>query len=144
MSLLYNFTEGSKFFAIGQTIRGLYHFEPKTSAYAWISYYTPGHFENDFLAVSKDSAATPQQAPYSTSSSLRFRQFSVGLRHYIKGSYNNEGTWNLYGLGGFGLLLIKAENTYNTTIDTAAYKVPQQSIDGTRYCAAYGRSGPWY
>jgi hypothetical protein len=132
VSLLYNFTQGSKFFAIGQTVQGLYHFDPKTSAYAWICYYTPGRFENNFSAVAKDSVVTPQQLSYRTSSSLRFRQVSVGLRHYIKGAYNSETTWNLYGLGGFGLLMIKAENTYNPAVDTALYIVPQQSIAGTK------------
>jgi hypothetical protein len=131
VSLLHNFTQGSKFFAIGQTVQGLYHFDPKTSAYAWICYYTPGRFENNFSAVSKDSAVTPQQLSYSTTSSLRYRQFSVGLRHYFKGSYNSETTWNLYGLAGFGLLMVKAENTYNPPVDTALYIVPQQSIAGT-------------
>ena len=91
-----------------------------------------GRFKNQQVALAKDSATMPQQVAYSTSSSLRFRQISLGFRHYFKGAYNSETTWNLYGLGGFGLLLIKATNTPNITVDTAQYQVPQQAVAGTK------------
>ena len=132
VSLLRSVTKGSRFWAMGQTVQALYHIAPKTTAYAWVSYYTNGNFKNNFVALGKDSAVMPQHVGYLTRSSLRFRQVSLGFRHYFKGAYNNETTWNLYGLGGFGLLLIKASNTPSMSVDTAQYNVPQQALPGTK------------
>jgi hypothetical protein len=131
-SVLRNFTKGSRFWAFGQTVRGDYHLAEKTAAYAWVSYYTTGHFKNNLSAVANDSGISPQQVHFTTSSSLRFRQVSLGLRHYFKGTYNSEAGWNLYGLGGFGLLLIKATNTYNKPVDTAHYLLVPYVLPGTK------------
>ena len=132
VSLLRSFTKGSRFWAMGQTIQAHYHIAAKTTAYAWVSYYTNGNFENSQRAIGKDSAVMPQQLSYFTHSTMRFRQISLGFRHYIKGAYNSETTWNLYGLGGFGLLLIKVTNTPDNPVDTLQYHVPQQSLPGTQ------------
>lgn len=131
VSVLRSFTKGSHFWAFGQTVQGHYHFSEKTTGYAWVSYYTAGHFKNTLSAIGKDSIANPQQLAFSTQSSLRFRQISLGIRHYFIGAYNNENTWNLYSITGFGLLLAKATNTYSTNVDTAHYTVPQV-LPGTK------------
>jgi hypothetical protein len=61
---------------------------------------------------------------------LRFRQFSLGFRHYFKGAYNSEATLGLYGLAGFGLLLVRATNEYNLPVDTTQYQLPQRAVTG--------------
>jgi len=132
VSVLRSFTKGSRFWAMGQTVQAHFHLAAKTTAYAWLSYYTNGNFKNSQQAVGKDSSVMPQQLSYVTESTLRYRQVSLGFRHYFKGAYNNESTWSLYGLGGFGLLLIRASNTYSTPVDTLQYHVPQQAVEGTQ------------
>jgi len=131
VSILRSLTKHSHFWAFGQTVQGQYHFNEKTTGYAWVSYYTPGHFKNSLSAVGKDSIANPQQLNFTTNSTLRFRQISLGFRHYFIGAYNNETTWNLYSITGFGLLLMKASNTYSTVVDTAHYTTPQV-LPGTK------------
>lgn len=132
VSVLRSFTRGSHFWAFGQTVQAQYHVAQKTTAYAWVSYYTAGNFKNKLSAFATDSFTSPQRLDYSVNSSLRYRQISLGFRHYFKGAYNTETTWNLYGLGGFGLLLIKATNNYNKTVYTAQYAVSQQALAGTK------------
>jgi hypothetical protein len=132
VTLLRSFTKGSRFWAIGQTVQAQYHFNNQTAGYAWVSYYTTGHFKNHLAAVGKDSSVMPQLLPFTVQGSLRFRHISLGLRHYFKGASNSETGWSLYGLGGFGLLLIKAGNSYNPSVDTARYIVPQQPLAGTK------------
>ena len=130
-SFLRNLSKNQKFWAFGQTVQGNFHFSRKQSAYAWICYYTNGKFKNALTATAKEPNTLPKNINYISHSSLRYRQISFGLKHYFKGSYNNEESWNLYGLGGFGLLLSKVENTFNQTIDTAKYVIPQQAIAGS-------------
>ncbi len=131
ISLLRNFTPGSHFTAMGQTVQALYHIAPKTTGYAWINYYTPGNFKNILTATARDSATVPQTLNYTARSSIRFRHISLGLRRYITGRYNADGGLSLYALGGFGLLLIKAANTYSTPVNAAVYTIPQKSVAGT-------------
>lgn len=132
VSILRSVTKGSRFWAFGQTVQGHYHFTEKTTAYAWVSYYTAGHFKNRLTALGKDSIANPQQLDLTANSTLRYRQISVGIRHYFKGAYNSETTWNLYSITGFGLLLIKATNSFNTPVDTAHYTLPHVLLAGTK------------
>jgi hypothetical protein len=122
-SILRNLNSRQKFWAFGQTVQ--LNFYPtsgnKNAIYAWVSYYTNGKFKNNFFAAAKDISTTPQEFPYRVHTSLRYRNLSVGWKHYFKGGYNAETIWNIYGLAGFGLLLGKAENSYNQSIDTALY-----------------------
>src|SRR5687767_5503226 len=129
-SLLRSFSEGQKFWAFGQTVSGNFHFNPQWTGYASVCYYTNGRFKNSFTAAAKDTAQ-PALLDYTSRSNVRYRQLSLGLKYYLKGMYNNEESWNLYGLGGFGLLFGKVENFYSLAIDTAAYTVPQQSLEGS-------------
>lgn len=128
--VLRSFSKGQRFWAFGQTVSGNFHFTPQWTGYALVCYYTNGRFKNSFTATAKDSAQ-PAQLAYTTRSLLRFRQLSLGFKYYLKGSYNNEESWNLYGLGGFGLLFGSVENFYSQAIDTSKYTVPQQSVEGS-------------
>lgn len=130
-TILRSLNQQQHFFAIGQTVTGNIHFTKKESLYAWITYYTKGKFKNSATAVANNSATNPQTINYTVHSRLRYRQLSIGWKHYFRGSYNEEMNWNLYGLAGFGLLLGNAENTYNTFIDTLQYDVPLKPYPGT-------------
>jgi hypothetical protein len=131
-SILRSFTKGSKFWAFGQTVQAQYHVTPKTTAYAWVGYYTTGRFENTLSAIAVDSSVSPQRLDYKVNGSLRYRQISLGLKHYLKGAYNSEATWNLYGITGFGLLMVKATNAYAQPVNETLYLVPQQAWSGSK------------
>lgn len=130
LSLLRSITKGQSFSAVGQTIQFQHHFTPTETGYAWISYYSPGNYKNDLSVVVKDPTTTPSVLPYTVESKLRFRQVSLGWKHYFLGSAMNEDFLSIYGAAGFGLLASKIENTFNTSIDTALYDAPTKSIAG--------------
>lgn len=129
-SVLRSVSEGQRFWAFGQTVAGSFHFDLRWTGYASVCYYTNGRFKNNFTATAKDSAQ-PAQVGYASRSNLRYRQLSLGFKYYLKGSYNNEESWNLYGLGGFGLLFGSVENFFSQAIDTSKYVVPRQSVEGS-------------
>jgi hypothetical protein len=131
VSLLRNMSPDQHFFAIGQTVKGEIHFTKKESGYAWISYYTNGNLRNRATATANDSTTQPAVMNYTVYSRLRYRQISLGWKHYFKGGYDAEMTWNLYGLAGFGLLLGRAVNSYSQPIDTVKYSSPLHPTSGT-------------
>lgn len=119
-----NFKKGQQYFAIGQTVSGHFSFTAKDGAYASFCYYTDGKFSNQLTATAKSIVSIPQQIAYTNKASMTFRHISLGLKHYIKGAYDAEKKWNLYGLAGFGLLMGRVENIHSVVIDTSAYKLP--------------------
>lgn len=126
-----NFTRGQKFGAIGQTVQGQIHLTKKQSLYAWLVYYNTGKFSNSYTATAKQPATTPAQLRYSVNGGLRLREISLGWKRHIKGAYDDEEQWNVYGMAGFGLLFIKAENSYSPSPDTALYKLPATPVQGS-------------
>jgi hypothetical protein len=112
-------------------VQGNFHFSEKGSAYASVSYYTNGKFKNSLTASAKDSIVLPRSVNYNVESSLRYRQFSLGWKHYFKGAYNNEDGHNLYYTAGFGMLLGRIQNKHNRLIDTSRYNLAQKSLPGT-------------
>jgi hypothetical protein len=130
LSILRNMNKDQEFTALGQTVRGDLHLAPKASVYASISYFTGGKISNTLTALAYDRPTNPQTLNYTAKSTLRYRNVSFGLRHFFKGSYYSEDTWNLYGTAGFGLLLGKAENSHSPQVDTALYEKPPFSIEG--------------
>ncbi len=124
IGLLRSFRPQQQFSAIGSTIQVQFHLAPKDGAYAWFSYYQPRKLSNELLATAKSSSTSPYEIPFRNTSELRFRQISLGWRHYLKGAANNENSWNLYASAGFGLLFGKAINTRSVAIDTSQYTVP--------------------
>jgi hypothetical protein len=129
-AVLRSLTPGQIFTAVGQTVQGNFYFNKRDGAYVSLNYFTNGRYSNPLTATAKDSSVSPQTINYTSRSVLRYRQVSLGLKHYFKGSYNNEESWNLYGTAGFGILMGKVENAYNVTIDTADYNVPQRALEG--------------
>jgi hypothetical protein len=130
VSILRNLTPGHKFWAFGQTVQGNFHLSPKWTAYASINYYTNGKTSNELTATAKDPLVN-NDFNFSSNSSLRYRQISLGFKRYIKGNYNNaEDGFNVYTITGLGLLFGRAENAYSQPVDTARYTVPLKAIDG--------------
>lgn len=55
---------------------------------------------------------------------MHFKQFSLGWKKYLKGSFDATENWNLYGYGGFGLVFGWVNNNHDPGIDTSLYHVP--------------------
>lgn len=132
-SLLRNFNEDQKFWAFGQTVQLNAHFSKKEALYAWISYYTNGRFKNNFTATAKAPATVPQQTIHTVYSALRFRQFSLGWKHFFIGSFDSEQMWNAYGYAGFGLLFGRADNRYSQRVDTSLYHTESAAPGSGRF-----------
>jgi hypothetical protein len=124
LGLQRSFKKGQQYWAGGHTIQAQFHFTPKDGAYVWLSYYTNGKFSNNVTATAKSVATLPQQINYVNNAVMRFKQISIGWKKYLKGAFNTEEDWNIYGYAGFGLLLGRIENTHSVSIDTTVYQVP--------------------
>jgi hypothetical protein len=125
-----NLKKDQSFWTLGHTTNALFHLTPKDGIYTWFSYYTNGRFKNDLTAVAKSPLTNPQQIPYTNSTRMRLKHFSVGWRRYLKGTPDAESSWNLYSQVGFGLLLGRVDNIHSTVIDTTVYSVPVRSGKG--------------
>lgn len=121
ISLMRNFSPNQKFWSLGETIQFNFHFNAKQSAYAWITYYTPGKFKNNFKATAKSLATVPASIPFKASAKWRSNEVSLGWKHYFKGSFDTETGYNIYGIAGFGLMFTKVENVFAPAIDTSLY-----------------------
>jgi hypothetical protein len=119
-----SFKEGQQFWAAGHTIQTHLHLAPKDGVYCWISYYSNGKFRNNLTAIAKSPLTTPQEFKYINQAILRFKQFSLGWKKYLKGAYNLEYGWSLYGYGGFGILFGDVNNRHSNVLDTTVYMVP--------------------
>jgi hypothetical protein len=124
LGLQRSFKKGQQYWAGGHTIQAQFHFTPKEGAYAWASYYTNGKFRNDVTATAKSPVTIPQQVNYVNNAVMRFKQLSIGWKKYLKGSFDTEDGWNIYGYAGFGLIMGRVENTHSVSMDTVIYKVP--------------------
>ena len=75
-------------------------------------------------ATAKSVLTTPQQVGYTNYARIRFNHISMGWKHYLKGAYNTEDSWNLYAYAGFGLMFGIAQNIHSVSIDSAKYDIP--------------------
>lgn len=133
VSLLRSFSKDQRFFALGQTVQVNFHVSKRGTGYAGIAYYTSGRFKNNLRATAKDININPVTVDYTSGSVLRYRQVSLGWKHFFKGSYDEELTWNLYGLAGFGLLLGTVTNTFNKPVNATNYNVPPRAVAGSAF-----------
>ena len=124
VNVLRSFKKDQRFWAIGQTVHGHFHFTTKDGAYAWISYYSNGQFRNDVVATAKSGTTAPQQISYQNSAQLRFKHISLGWKRYLAGTCDSEKQWNLYGFAGFGLMLGVVTNTHSVNINLNTYDAP--------------------
>jgi hypothetical protein len=124
LSVMRNFSPEQKFWSLGQTVQFNFHFNQKQSAYAWLSYYTPGKFSNSFSATAKSIASVPSAISFRATEKWRNSEVSLGWKHYFKGGFETETSYGLYTIAGFGLMFSKIENVFNRSIDTSLYNTP--------------------
>jgi hypothetical protein len=124
LGLQRSFKKTQRYTAIGHTVHGHLHFTAKQGAYASFVYFSAGRFRNQLVASAKSSTTIPQQVVYQNNAEMRFKQFSVGWKQYLKGGYNITQGWSIYGFAGFGLMLGRVTNTHSTVIDTSQYNLP--------------------
>jgi hypothetical protein len=124
LSLMRNFSPKQKFWSLGQTVQLNFHFSSKESGYAWITYYTPGKFKNNFTATAKSLTTSPSVISFKAAAKWRNNEVSLGWKHYFKGSYDAETAYNIYGIAGFGLMFTKVENIFSPVVDTSMYNTP--------------------
>jgi hypothetical protein len=123
-AVMRNFSPKQKFWTLGQTVEGNFHFSKKETAYAWINYYIPGKFKNHFNASAKSPSTLPPTINFTASARWRNNEVSLGWKHYFRGSFDAENGWSLYGTAGFGLMFTKVENSFDPAVDTALYNTP--------------------
>jgi len=116
--------EQQRFWTVGHTIKGEMHITKRTGPYAWVSYFFNGKFKNSLTAEAKSPSTSPQSFAFRNDAKMKLKEFSIGWKHYLKGSCDNYKTWNLYGMAGFGIIGGNIENTFNTPVDTALYNSP--------------------
>jgi hypothetical protein len=129
LSLLRSLSPSQTFWTVGQTVSVNLHFAPQQTAYASLDYYRERGFTNNFIATAKSPATLPQTIPFNATGRLRYRQISLGLKHFFRGAYDARGV-SLYGLAGFGFLFARATNTVSVAVDTTAYHTPVVSGKG--------------
>jgi hypothetical protein len=130
ISLLRNFSPEQKFWGFGQSIQANAHVNKTETAYAWLTYHTAGKFYNAFLATAKSPSTSPSQLQYTVQGQWKFRQFSLGWKHYFKGAFDNEDNLSLYGAAGFGLVFAKAQNVLLSPLDTSLYSTGEAPAIG--------------
>ena len=124
VGVLYSFKEDQQYLCASQTVTGNFSFSEKDGLYVWFYYTINGKFSDELTANAKSVFTVPLQVNYTNEGSIKFSHVSMGWKHYLKGGYNSEKSWNLYFYGGFGLMFGTARNTHSTSIDTTEYVVP--------------------
>ena len=130
ISVLRNFDGKQKFTVVGQSLVPQWHFDKKTTAYAWFTYHANGKYKSKLVATAKSSATAPQSFSFTNNSEMRLRQFSVGIKKYLIGSFDQLENFSLYGTAGFGLIIGTASNNFSTPVDTASYTVQNNIVNG--------------
>jgi hypothetical protein len=133
LSLMRNFSPQQKFWSLGGTVQANFHFNKKQSAYAWLNYYIPSGFENNFIAAAKSSNTLPSTIPFKASATWKNNEVSLGWKHYLKGSFDTENEWSLYSIAGLGLMFSKIGNVFAPAVDTSLYHTPMPLGDGKFY-----------
>lgn len=127
LGVMRSFKKEQRFFTFGHTIQGQFHLTAKDAVYAWLSYYANGKFKNDLTAVARSGSTIPTEIDYTNKAEMRFRQFSIGWKKYLKGNYEIEEGYNIYGYAGLGIVFGRMQNNHSVVIDTALYDLPVQS-----------------
>ncbi len=133
VSLLHNASKGARFTTIGQTIGAQFHSTKKTGAYVHVSYYVNGSYRNNSVATSKDTGSAVIFLPFSSRSRLGYRGLSLGYKQFLRGSFDNEESWNVYATAGFGLLSGSIENVFDRVIDSSIYVIPGVAVGSGRF-----------
>jgi hypothetical protein len=131
ISLLHNFDGKQKFTVAGQSLIPQWHFDQKSTLYAWFTYHSNGKYKSNLVASAKSSSTQPQTISFTNQSEMRLRQFSLGIKKYMYGAYDKLENFSVYVAGGFGLIIGSASNTFSSYIDTAVYTIQNNVTNGT-------------
>lgn len=124
LSGLRNFTPRQKFWTIGQQVQASFYFTPKQAGSVSLEYYREGKFKNNFTATAKSILTNPQSFGFTATGRLTYRQVSLGLKHYLKGSYDEQKGINIFGMAGLGFLFARSLNSASSQFDTTRYHSP--------------------
>ena len=124
LTLMRNFSPRQKFWTVGATVQANFHFSNKETGYAWLNYYIPGKFRNEFTATAKSPTTVPSTFKFRAAANWRNNEVSLGWKHYFKGGYDAETGWNLYSIAGFGLMFTRVDNSFTPAIDSSLYNTP--------------------
>ena len=124
LTLMRNFSPRQKFWTLGTTVQANFHFNKKETGYAWLNYYIPGKFRNEFTATAKSPTTVPSTIKFRAAANWRNNEVSLGWKHYFKGGYDAETAWNLYSIAGFGLMFTRVDNSFTPAIDSSLYNTP--------------------
>jgi hypothetical protein len=131
LSILHNFDGKQKFTVVGQSVVPQWHFDKKTTMYAWFTYHANGKYKSNLQATARSSTTQPQSFSFTNNSEMRLRQLSVGVKKYFIGSYEKLEKFSLYGAAGFGLIIGTASNNFSTPVDTSRYLVQNNVVNGS-------------
>ena len=129
--MLHNFDGKQKFTVIGQSVVPQWHFDKKTTVYAWFTYHANGKYKSTLVATAKSAAASPQSFSFTNNSEMRLRQFSLGIKKYFIGSFEKLENFSFYAAVGFGLIIGTASNNFSTFVDTSLYTVQNNVVNGS-------------
>jgi hypothetical protein len=124
---LRSFREDQRYWVVSHMTHLTFNFNPRDALSLWIGYTSDGKFHNDLVAGAKSSTTVPQQISYRNNAELRFKHFSMGWKRWIKGNFVLEEGVNIYGYGGFGLMMGRIFNSHDPFIDTILYNVEVSS-----------------
>ena len=130
LSILHNFDGKQKFTVAGQSLVPQWHLDKKITIYGMFSYHNNGKYNSTLLATAKSPSTQPQTISFTNNSEMRLRQFSLGVKKYFIGSFQRLDKFNLYGGGGFGLIIGTVSNNFSTPIDTSLYNTENNIING--------------
>lgn len=131
ISLLHNFDGQQPFTVIGQSVHGQWHVEEKITLYSFFTYHSNGKYVNNLTASAKSSGTQPQNFSFANRSEMRLRHLSLGIKKYFLGSYKKLEKINLYGTGGFGLIMGTASNSFAVEVDTSLYSIQNNLRNGS-------------
>ena len=130
-SMLRSLDSKQRFTVFGQSVYLKLHLTNTSTVYGLVTYHLNGKYNNSFIAQAKQPGTVPQRVSFTNRSEMRLRHVSFGYKHYLRGHYGNESSFNIYGMGGFGLVIGRAINIFSTPIDTSQYFVPNNIVEGS-------------
>lgn len=124
LTLQGSFKKEQRFLAVGHSTTLNFHLSARNGIYVGFCYFSDGKFTNALTATAKQVSTVPQQIAYENRARLRFKEFSIGWKHYFIGAPVAENKLNFYGFAGLGIILGRVNNIHSVNIDTAIYNMP--------------------
>lgn len=131
LSLLRNFDGKQPITVIGQTVRGEWHVDNKSTVMVSFSYHSNGKYKSTLQASAKSPSTNPQSFAFTNRSEMRLKQVFLGIKQYFTGNFQKTENLSIYGMAGFGLILGRASNNFSAPVDTSLYTIQHNVINGS-------------